>query len=575
MGNAAPANGRFAPTLVAGCLGVFVAQVAYSLPASILGTIQQSLGISGADLTWVSAAFAAAMVIFELTFGVVGDMFGRKQLLVGGLVLLIIGEAVTILGADQVHSLWVGQAIAGIGAGALYPISLTMIAAAAPNAKARSSAIALWAGFLSVGAAVSPITAGALAENGHWKVSFWIPIALASVTVVAALGARNSSAPEGRKLDIPGQLTLIVGLVSLIWALTQGSEVGYGKGSIIIGFVVAAVFLVAFVQIELRSAAPLIHLNLFRNRAFAVTGITAVVGMFAYLATCFSMTMFLGSVAHIGAVWIGILFLVIQVPALLLVPVVARLIHSVSPRWVLTLGFLFIAGAAFWSSTFDAHDFVTSHGAPDDGAWTRFILPMLLNGVGFALTVGSITAVAIHSVPMRLAGMASATTNLLRDFGFALGPVLGGAIYNSIANRSLDKGLDDALSAAANQGFTVLGQPVDAHVPTQAITGALHGIADQGGALAVNSVPVLSDPSTGKPFVDMPFALHDLAFSSLSNAFGKTFLVAAACALAAGVLTAVGLIGAKAPAGATDEDTAADLATDVVHQVGGVAADLA
>src|SRR3954453_19644331 len=94
---------RFLPTLIAGCLGVFVAQVAYSLPASILGTIQQDLGISGASLTWVSAAFAAALVIFELTFGVVGDLFGRKQLLLGGLALLAVGEMVTIAGADNVH----------------------------------------------------------------------------------------------------------------------------------------------------------------------------------------------------------------------------------------------------------------------------------------------------------------------------------------------------------------------------------------------------------------------------------------------------------------------------------------
>ncbi|MGH3352342.1 MAG: MFS transporter [Nocardioides sp.] len=550
----APTTGRFVPTLIAGCLGVFVAQVAYSLPASILGTIQLDLGISGADLIWVSAAFATAMVIFELSFGVIGDMFGRKQLLLGGLALLAAGELITIAGADSVHLLWVGQAIAGIGAGALYPISLTMIAAAAPDAKARASAIALWAGFLSVGAAVSPIAAGALAQGGHWKESFWIPAVLAVVAALASLGARNSSAPEGRRLDLPGQLTIIVGLVSLIWALTQGSEIGFGEGEIVAGFVVAAVFLVAFVVIEVRSPSPLIHLSLFKNRAFAITGVTAVLGMFAYLAICFSMTMFLGSVIHIGAVQIGLLFLVIQVPALLLVPVVAKLIHSVSPRWVLTLGFVLIAASAFWSSTFDAHDFLTAQGAPDQGAWVTFIAPMVLNGVGFALTVGSITAVAINSVPMRLAGMASATTNLLRDFGFALGPVLGGAIYNSIANRKLDAGLDAALGESAQAGFTVLGRPVDSHVPTDAVMGALRGLAEDGGAVAVNSVPTLTDPSSGQPFVDMPLALHDLAFTSLSEAFNQTFLVAAVCALVSAGLAAVGLVGALSGAASAGEE---------------------
>lgn len=562
MSTARSAKARFAPTLIAGCLGVFVAQVAYSLPASILGTIQTDLGISGADLTWVSAAFATAMVIFELTFGVVGDIFGRKQLLLGGLAVLAAGEIVTIMGADNVHSLWIGQAIAGIGAGALYPISLTMIAAAAPDAKARANAIALWAGFLSIGAAVSPITAGALAENGHWKESFWIPAALAAVAFVVALAARNSSAPEGRKLDIPGQLTLIIGLVSLIWALTQGSEIGYGEGSIIAGLVIGAVFLVAFVMIELRTESPLIHLSLFRNRSFAITGITAVIGMFAYLATCFSMTMFLGSVIHIGAVWIGVLFLIIQVPALILVPVVARLIHSVSPRWVLTAGFLFIAAAAFWSSTFDAHDFLTDRGAPDDGAWTTFIAPMVLNGIGFALTVGSITAVAINSVPMRLAGMASATTNLLRDFGFALGPVLGGAIYNSIANHQLDKAIGGAV---AESGLT-----------DPAAIGTVMGINDQAGAIALNSLPVIPGPEGQPPLGPMPASIHDAAFTALSDAFNQTWLVASLCALAAAILTGIGLAGAKSGAEeSADAESAATLGTDGIHQVAGVANDLA
>jgi len=557
------------PTLIAGCLGVFVAQVAYSLPASVLGTIQQNLGISGAQLTWVSASFAAAMVIFELTFGVFGDIFGRKQLLLGGLAVLVVGEVVTLVGAGNVHALWVGQAIAGIGAGALYPISLTMIAALAPDSATRARSIALWAGFLSIGAAVSPIAAGSLAENGHWKTSFWIPIGLAVIALIVSLGAKNSSAPEGRTLDLPGQFTLIVGLFALVWALTQGSEGGYGRGDIIVGFIVAAVFLAAFVTIEVRSASPLVHLNLFANRAFAVTGVTAILGMFAYLAVCFSMTMFLGTVVHIGAVYIGILFLVIQVPALLLVPVVAKLIHSVSPRWVLTAGFACIAAAAFWASRFDAHAFLDAHGAPHDADFVKFIAPMVLNGVGFALTVGSITAVAINAVPLRLAGMASATTNLLRDFGFALGPVIGGALYNSLANRRLNGGLGAALAKASQQGFTVLGKPLDPHVPAGAVAGALHGLAQGGGAVAVNSVPVLSDPATGKPFVDMPSALHELAFSSLSHAFDVTFLVAAVCALASAVLAAAGLAGTRSAS-----EQAADAGTDVLHQVAGVAEDV-
>lgn len=525
MNQASARESRYVATLAAACLAVMVAQIAYSLPGALNGTFQQVFDINGSQLTWISAAFATGMVIFELTFGVVGDLFGRKQLLLGGTVLVVIGAALC-LDAHTVHLMIVGQAVAGIGAGALYPISLAMIAAVAPSREARTKAIALWAGFLSIGAAVSPLMAGLFAKYGSWRGAYGVVIAAAVVSFVVSLLSKNSSAPDGRKLDVPGQLALAVGLVALLWALTQGSAVGFLRGEIIIGYVVAAVCLAAFVVIELRTESPLLHLSLFANRAFAVAGLTAVVGMFAFLGICYSMSIWLGAVQHVEALKIGILFLFIQGPAFLLVPVVSRLIHRVSPRWVLTAGFALIAVSGFWCASFDI---ATSR-------WTDFILPLLCLGLGFTLTVGSITAVALNTVAPHLAGMASATTNLLRDFGFALGPVLIGAMGTGIANSKLHAGLGKALAAAR------LDQP---H------TGVAAGIAHEGGAFAVNSIPVLPpQPVPDVKTVPMPASLHDLAFTSLGHAGSIGFLVCGICALLSAGLTL--LISSPRPAASHD-----------------------
>jgi EmrB/QacA subfamily drug resistance transporter len=531
---------RHVATLVAACLAVMVAQIAYSLPGALNGTFQQDFDIDGAQLTWITAAFATCMVIFELTFGVVGDLFGRKQLLLGGTVLVVIGS-VLCMQAHSVHVMIVGQAVAGVGAGALYPISLAMIAAVAPDVQARTKAIALWAGFLSIGAALSPLMAGLFAKYGSWRGAYGVVIGAAAVSFLVSLLAKNSSSPAGRRLDVPGQATLAVGLVALLWALTQGSADGFLKGGIVAGYVVAVVCLAAFVVIELRNASPLLHLNLFANRAFAIAGLTAVVGMFAFLGTCYSMSIRLGAVQHVEALKIGILFLFIQVPAFLLVPLVSRLIHRVSPRWVLTTGFALIAASGFWCAGFDA---ATS-------TWTDFIAPLLCLGLGFTLTVGSITAVALNTVPPNLAGMASATTNLLRDFGFALGPVLIGAVGTSIANSRLNAGLGQALGAARLD-------------PAHA--GMAAGIAHEGGAVAINSMPVLP-AAGGTPAIPMPASLHELALSSLGHAGGIGFLVCGICALVSAAFTL--LIGSRRPAAVDDGLDA------VLHEVAGVAGDLA
>lgn len=505
----------YTATVLAGCFAVLLAQVAYSLPGALNGTFQQEFQTSGAQLTWITAAFAIPMVVLELTTGVIGDLFGRKRLLQAGALLTIAGSYLCYA-AETVQLLWAGQVVAGLGAAILYPISLAMVAAVSPTAEERAKGIAIWAGFLSIGAAISPLMGGWFAGDGDWRTSYVVVAAAAVLSIVVTQFAVDSAAPEGRKLDVPGQVTLALGLVAILFAATQGSEAGFARPEIIGAFVAGVALLGAFVAIELRVDVPLLELRIFANRSYAVVAVATVVGMFAFLAVCYSMSIQLGAVQHQSALKIGILFLFIQGPAFVLAPVVSHLIRTVSPRWILTVGFALVAVSGIWCSTFDIHDM----------SWTRYIPPMLALGVGFALTVGSLTAVAINTVPLRLAGMASATTNLLRDFGFALGPVLIGALAISRANDELTGGLGAAIDGAGLEP------------PYAGIAG---GIAHEGGAMAVNSMPVIPGAGPDMPPVPMPESLRLLAFESLGGAYALAFLVAGLCAAAAAVLTLVGL----------------------------------
>lgn len=507
----------YTATVVAGSFAVLLAQIAYSLPGALNGTFQQEFQATGAQLTWITAAFAIPMVVFELTTGVIGDLFGRKRLLQVGAALTVAGSVIAAMAAT-VQVMWVGQVVAGLGAAILYPISLAMIAALAPNHDARAKAIALWAGFLSIGAAISPLMGGAFAASGNWRGAYIVVIVAAIASILITSRATDSSAPEGRKLDLPGQATLALGLIAVLYAATQGSESGFLEPVVVAAGVAGLLLLAAFVVIELRTESPLLHLQLFANRAYAVVAVATVIGMFAFLATAFSMSIWLGAIQHQNALVIGVLFLFIQGPAFVLVPVVSHLIRNVPARWILTGGFLLMAAGGIWPSTFDVTDL----------GWTRFIAPMLLLGMGFALTVGSITAVAINTVPVRLAGMASATTNLLRDFGFALGPVLIGAVAFSKANEWMLAKLGPVIGASGLQP------------PYSEIAG---GIAHQGGAMAINSMPVVPGAGPDMPPVPMPEQLRQLAFESLGNAYNTAFLLAGVCSLIAAGLTLVGLWG--------------------------------
>ena len=492
---------RVGATLAAAFAAPFVSSIANVIPGSLNGVLQQHFAAQASQLTWITAAFMIPVVVFELTFGAIGDIYGRKRLMYLGSLLLLAGSIASVL-APTVEVMWLGAALNGLGAGALYPTSLAMLAAVVHTPVQRTRAIAAWAGFLSLGGAICPIIAGTFANSGWWQGGYALIAVCAVIALVLAVRATDSSAPEGRQLDLPGQVTFAVGLTVTLWATVQGSEVGWSRPEIIVGYLLAAGLLAAFIIIELRTPSPLLHLGMFRIRSFTIVGIVTVIGTFGFLVYCFSTSVWLGVLQHQNAIYIGIIWLVMQGPSFIFAPIIGRLLHSVSPRWLLSLGFALIAVGGFITAGFDPHDF----------DWTKFFLPAAFIGIGWALTIASISEVSVNTVPKSLAGMGSATTNLVRDLGFALGPVVGSAIAFGTANSQLIPALG-ALDLTAEQAGPVLG------------------IAQAGGAIAVNSVPTL------------PAAAHEVALTVLGIGFQLAFLIGAIAAAIAAVITLIGLVG--------------------------------
>ena len=493
-------------TLIAACFAVTLAQIGIAIPATLNGLFQQDLHPIGSQLTWISDAFLLPVAALELSFGVLGDLFGRKRLLVIGAVLLTIGEFVGSA-APGVYVLWIGQAISGLGAAALFPTSLAMLAAATHTARDRSRAIALWAGFLSMGGLLAPVLGGVTGNYGSWRWSLIVVGILAAVCVVLSLTlATDSSAPEGRSLDWAGQMTLAAGLIALLYAVIQGPTDGWSSPSIIVGFVLAVLFIALFVRAEARAGSPLLRLGLFRNRGFAVASVVAVVGMFAFLGTAYATSLRLGPIQHQSPLRTSVPFILLQGPAFLLIPLTSRLLERVNPRWLLGSGLVVMAAGQFLASTMPI----------SDTTLTALVVPLGLVGIGFALAVSSITATAVNTVPIHYAGMASATTSLLRDFGFTLGPAVIGAI---------------ALGQAAARFNAVLP---GAGLPANQMAAA-QGAAKEGGPLAVNGI------EPGQP----GSAAHQFAFDALGHGYALGYVVCAAASLAAAVLTVAALRGGR------------------------------
>lgn len=369
----------------------------------------------------------------------------------------------------------------------------------------RSRLVWNGAAALSSGGFVAPVLGGITGNYGSWRWAFIVVTGLAVIsTVLSQLLAHNSSAPEGRSLDLAGPDRHRCRHVR---PAVRGDP---GPGGRLDGDTGGH---------RLRHRGGL-HRSVHRGRTarrFAAAAPRAVQepgvrrGVVRrggrhvqLLGTAYATGIRLGPIQHQSPLRGSFAFILLNAWALLLMPVISRLLEKVSPRWVLGAGLALMATGDFIAATLPV----------DDRALTSLILPIGLVGIGFALTVSSITATAVNTVEVHYAGMASASTSLLRDFGFTLGPAVIGAI---------------ALSRAADEFTQKLGAS-DLSAQVKAAAGQ---VAAEGGPLAANSVPPSSPPGGAAP----------IAMEALGNGYAVGYVVCGIAALACCLLSVIALRG--------------------------------
>ena len=292
---------------------------------------------------------------------------------------------------------------------------------------------------------------------------------------------------------------------------------------------VAVVGLAVFLAIERRVDKPLLQLDLFNNRMFAVSAVVTVLGMFAYLGTAYATSIRLSAIQEYSPLTTSIGFVLLNIMGVVLFPVSPRILQRFNPGWVLAAGMGLIG----------IGDLVLAAIPATNLSIAAIAVPLLVIGAGFKTAVTAITVVAVNSVPTQKAGMASGATSMLRDFGLTLGPAIVGAIAltnasNAIsakiaASTSVQKALDAFYAAPAHV-------PADKKASVEAAVGAV-----KSGPLGANAVPSHVPGPGGKL---QPFnPLQDIAFHALSHAYAIGFLVCGIAALAAAVIAAVMLGG--------------------------------
>jgi EmrB/QacA subfamily drug resistance transporter len=401
-----------------------------------LPTIQERLGASGTQLQWIVDGYALVFAGLLLPGGAIGDRFGRKGALQGG--LLIFGlAALAASRAGSPAELIAFRAVMGIGAALIMPATLSIIVNSFPFAE-RPKAIALWAAFAGVGGALGPIASGLLLEHWWWGSVFFVNVPLVLLLLLlSALIVPSSKDPDGHALDPIGAALSVVGLVSLVFAVIEGPELGWGGPATIGGFVVAVVTLFAFVRYERRKSNPMLDPALFRSRGFSTGSATVTLGFFNMFGLFFLLSQYLQFVKAYSPLAAGVRVLPSAFTLMLISPQGPRIVARFGVRTVVTAGFVSAAiGFALMSV------------ADPGSSYLLVAVALVFAAAGIALIMPPASQLIVGSVPLAKAGVGSAVNDVTREVGGALGIAVVGSIVNTVY-RSRDTFSDGIADAAA------------------------------------------------------------------------------------------------------------------------------
>jgi EmrB/QacA subfamily drug resistance transporter len=448
-------------TLGAMCFALFMIMLDNTVVNVALPSIQRDLHATLSSLEWTVNAYTLTFAVLLVTGGRLGDIFGRRRMFIFG--VMVFGLASLAIGfAPNDGALVAFRAVQGIGAAFMMPATLSIITQAFPPHE-RGTAIGTWAGVSALALAIGPVVGGFLTEQVSWRAIFFInpPIALIAIAVTLFAASESRDETVSRRVDIPGIVALTIGLTALVLALVEGNSWHWGSGGEVSLLVVAAVGLVAFVMIELRSSAPMIEFGFFRSRTFLGTNLVAFIVSFAMLAQFFFLALYMQNILHYTPLQTGLRFLPSTLVIIVMGPLAGRLTDRVGARIPMVLGLLLVAVALFIQSRLTIH---SGYG---------LLLPgFVLMGLGMGLTMSPMSTAAMNAVDRTKAGVASGLLSMSRMVGGTFGVAVIGALLTAIGKSKIDQGLPHAPAATRSALANTLGAggAPGGHAPPHVVT---------------------------------------------------------------------------------------------------------
>jgi EmrB/QacA subfamily drug resistance transporter len=428
--------------LLAACVSALVVNANTSAVTILLPAISDDTHTPVAQLQWAVTGYSLVGAAVIVTSGALGDVFGRRKIFLGGLILFV-ASCVFIALSQKGGGVVAGRFIQGAAGSTILACGMSLLSVSA-SGKGQMKAVTIWGAASAAGGALGPLLGGVFVATTGWQGLFWIDAGIAALCIPLTLRkVEESSDPNApRQIDYLGSLLVALILAPLVLALSKGNDWGWGSAATLICFAISIVSLLAFVAVEKRVKAPLVDLKLLRNRVLvgATIAIFIVAGTINGLMYVLSLYFQDPSALGFSALEAGLATLPAAAGMIVITPFITPLAARIGGGVVVGIGF----GLA--TIGFGALIFITQ-------SWTyaAFVLPLVVLAVGLGFANGPASSGSTAAVSPEQVGQASGISNMARYVGGSVAVAAVAMVYNAVINNHRAAGA--SASAALADGF--------------------------------------------------------------------------------------------------------------------------
>jgi MFS transporter, DHA2 family, multidrug resistance protein len=450
--------------ILAGMIGAFMAILNIQITNASLLNIEGGIGTGVDNGAWISTSYLIGEIVVIPLTGYLSRVFSFRTYIIGSTFFFALFSMACAF-AGTLGEMIAMRGLQGFAGGVLIPMAFTMVATRLPKAQ-QPTGLAMFALAVTFAPAIGPTIGGYLTENYGWQTIFFINT-VPSIIMIAALWFTLERAPMQlgllREGDWAGIVTMTVGLSALQTLLEEGNKDDWFESTFIVRLaVVAAVFLSAFILIELKVKKPLVDLRLLHNRNFGIGTIANVLVGFALFGSVYVLPQYLGQVQGYNAQQIGGVLAWTGLPQLLIIPLVPLMMKKFDVRYIGFVGIALFSLSSFMNISMSL-----------DYSGDQLFVPNIVRAVGQAMVITPLTAIAMFSIAPKDAANASGLYNMLRNLGGAVGTAVLGTI---ITKR------EQFHSNIIGQSVTTYREEVRQRIAQMTDYFMAHGIPDQAAA---------------------------------------------------------------------------------------------